>query len=414
MNNTIKKLTLISMALVLCVCCIAPSFSWYNHNEAKDDKTAMYYNRENLPVSGYLASDNLSMTTYEGAIDDNGEVSYEKTPLASGTKITAEASTDEEYKTTCYKTVLENTSAKNVRVGLYLETADFGTGTDICFGTSDPIWRRLSADSMSTVAKPHKGTTNTMRVYYKRTYYSDTGEPIWSETEFYVNAQSNEYNSNVYKMSRISEDSDYYYADIPSDSTEFYISCEETESFDHRRTGNISVSDSHLSATNSVLVALPGGLDGDNKYMKYEVSDVTGANVANYVSTLFLTTAKKEEDGTINPEKNKTAIGSVALESGKYTGTVSYKSENPGIATVDSNGKVTGLAEGTAVIDITVTGEYGDTYTVKSVVNIQNPNQTVPLVQNVLVKAGAKAEVCWYIDNKTTTKLTDIKLMLTL
>ena len=154
-----------------------------------------------------------------------------------------------------------------------------------------------------------------------------------------------------------------------------------------------------------MLITLPGGLDSNKKYMEYDVAKTTGANVANYISTLFLTTAGNGH------------TGSVALESGKYTGKpVKYTSEKTSIATVDENtGEVTGVAEGTAVIDITVTGQYGDTYTVKSVVNVQNPNQTVPLVQNVLVKAGGKAEVCWYIDNKSkTTELTDIKLMLTL
>lgn len=410
MNNTIKKFSLISMALVLCICCIAPSFSWYSHKGVQDKKTAMYYNK-NLPVSGYLAGNNLTMTTYKGSIDDHGEVSYKETPIESGTNITAAGITAEtigDYQTTCYKTVLENKSAKDVRVGLYLETADFGSGTDICFGTSDPIWRRLSADSMSTVAKPKIASTNTMRVYYKKTKDSE-GTPIWSETEFYVNAHSNDYNHKVYKMTRISESSDYYYADIPADSTEFYIACEETENFDYRRTGNISVSGSGLSATQSVLITLPGGLDSNDKYMKYKVDNTTGANVAKYVSTLFLTT------------KGKGKTGSVALNSGNYTGSlVKYKSENDSIATVNENtGEVTGVAEGTAVITITVTGTYGDTYTVKSVVNVQNPNQTVPLVQNILVpkKDGdnnGKATVCWYIDNKTDTSLSDIKLMLTL
>ena len=380
----------------------------------------MYYKKENLPVSGYLKDDKLSMTTYEGSIDDHGEVSYVEGEGKEITEINAAAGKNGKYNTTCYKTVLENSSDKDVRVGLYLETADFGSGTDICFGTSDPIWRRLSADSMSTVAKPKIASTNTMRVYYQKTTDSE-GTPIWSETEFYVNAHSNDYNHKVYKMTRISESSDFYYADIPADSTEFYIACEETENFDYRRTGNISVSDSGLSATQSVLITLPGGLDSNKKYMEYDVANTTGANVAKYVSTLFLTTAKKDENGTIDPEKNKTAIGSVALKSGNYTGKpVKYTSEKTSIATVNENtGEVTGVAEGTAVITITVTGTYGDTYTVKSVVNVQNPNQTVPLVQNILVpkKVGnnnGTATVCWYIDNKTDTSLSDIKLMLTL
>ena len=73
-----------------------------------------------------------------------------------------------------------------------------------------------------------------------------------------------------------------------------------------------------------------------------------------------------------------------------------------------------GKKEGTAVITITVTGANGDKCTAETTVNVQNPNTTLPLVQNILVPKGGEASVCWYIDNKTTNELTNLKLMLTL
>lgn len=410
MNNTIKKITIISMALVLCVCCITPSFSWYNHNSTSPVVNAVEYNRESLPVSGYVPENNLSMTTYLGSIDEYGEVSYYNTPLDDSDDITAEASDDKnKYKTTCYKSVIKNTSEKDVRVGLYLETAQFGNDEDsVCYGTSDPIWRRITSGAMNTKITPKKISTGTMRVYF------ENNESVWSETSFYVVAYRNDYNHKLYTMAKCPSESTLYYADIPSTSTAFFVTCEEdlVPSRDYRRTIEIQASEKGISPTSTKKISLTGNRYND-KYMFAEVSDlgegVTGANIAKFPEKLYLST------NSLN-EANK---GSVALsntgDSIDYIGSkIEYESNNTGVATVDNSGTVTGLTAGTAVITTTVTGTKGDTYQVKTTVNVQNPKVTLPLVQNILVPKNGEASVCWYIDNKTTEQLKNIKLMLTL
>lgn len=400
-NNTIKKIAIISMAFVLCICCITPSFSWYDHNGKNAEYVnAIEYARESLPVSGYLSDDNLTMTTYKGTLASDGEVSYDETTEVDD--ITAEGSADGiEYKTTCYKSVIKNTSAKDVRVGLYLETAEFGSGGDsVCYGTSDPIWRRITADSMNTKMKAEKISAGTMRVYYQKT--------VWTEDAFYVVAYSNDYNHKLYPMAACPNDADLFYADIPSTSTAFFITCEEAvePSRDYRRTNEISVSDEGISPTTSKKISLTVGAMVDNKYMKATIGSVSGANIAEFAEKLYLST------NSLN-DANK---GSVALTSGTdYIGdSISYSSNNTDVATVDASGNVVGKKEGTAVITITVTGANGDICTAETTVNVQNPNSTLPLVQNILVPQGGEASVCWYIDNKTTNELTDLKLMLTL
>lgn len=400
-NNTIKKIIIISMALVLCVCCITPSFSWYDHNGRNAEYVnAIEYRRASLPVSGYLSDDNLSMTTYKGTLASDGEVSYDETTEV--TDIKAEGSADgKEYKTTCYKSVIKNTSAKDVRVGLYLETAEFGSGGDsVCYGTSDPIWRRITADSMNTKMKAEKVSAGTMRVYYQKS--------VWTENAFYVVAYSNDYNHKLYPMATCPSGTDLFYADIPSTSTAFFITCEEAvePSRTYRRTNEISVSKCMLSPTKSKKISLTAGAMVDNKYMKATIGEVSGANIAEFVEKLYLST------NSLN-DANK---GSVALTSGTdYIGnSISYSSNNTDVAAVDASGNVVGKKEGTAVITITVTGANGDKCTAETTVNVQNPNTTLPLVQNILVPKGGEASVCWYIDNKTTNELTNLKLMLTL
>lgn len=400
-NNTIKKIIIISMALVLCVCCITPSFSWYDHNGRNAEYVnAIEYTRASLPVSGYLSDENLSMTTYKGSLASDGEVSYDETTEV--TDIKAEGSADgKEYKTTCYKSVIKNTSAKDVRVGLYLETAEFGSGGDsVCYGTSDPIWRRITADSMNTKMKAEKVSAGTMRVYYQKS--------VWTEDAFYVVAYSNDYNHKLYPMATCSSGTDLFYADIPSTSTAFFITCEEAvePSRTYRRTNEISVSECLLSPTNSKKISLTAGAMVDNKYMRATIGSVSGANIAEFVEKLYLST------NSLN-DANK---GSVALTSGTdYIGnSISYLSNNTDVATVDASGNVVGKKEGTAVITITVTGANSDKCTAETTVNVQNPNTTLPLVQNILVPKGGEASVCWYIDNKTTNELTNLKLMLTL
>lgn len=404
-NNTIKKITIISMALVLCICCITPSFSWYDHNGKNVPVVnAIEYKRESLPVSGYLDSENLTMTTYKGTLASDGEVTYEEGEGKEVTNITAAGKPgdfEDEYITTCYKSVIKNTSTKDVRVGLYLETAEFGTGADsICFGTSDPIWRRITSASMNTRIEAKKISTGTMRVYYEKT--------VWTEDAFYVVAYSNDYNRKLYPMKACSDGSNLFYVDIPTTSTAFFVTCEDelVPSRDYRRTNEIKVSDVAISPTTSKIISLIDGLMVNNQYMKANIGAVSGANIANFPEKLYLST------NTLN-DANK---GSVALTEGTdYIGnSIAYESNNTNVATVDDSGTVIGLKEGTAVITTTVTGVNGDTYQVKTTVNVQNPEKTLPLVQNILVPNGGEASVCWYIDNKTEAKLENIKLMLTL
>lgn len=406
--NTTKKLLILCMALVMCICCIAPSFSWYDRNGAQADKTAMQYTRSALPASGALADNTkLTMTTYKGTLDANNEVKYDETAdgVVNSEAITATAGDGTNYATTCYKTVIKNTSAKDVRVGLYLESADFGSGTDdICFGTSDPLWRRVSSETMNTAAQKETAAANTMRVYYQKQVGS--ADPVWTENEFFVNARSNEYNLKTYKMTSCSLDPNYYYADIPADSTHFFIACTESEYVDYQRTNEVVVADCGLSKAQSVAVHLTAGemTNGTIGNMKAFYENYAGTNIIKHYSSLNLATTGLGKTGSLALTANE-----------HYTGTsIAYSSDNTGVATVDANGEVTGAGAGTAVITTTVTGAKGDAYSVKTTVNVQDPAQTLPLMQNILVPKSGEAAVCWYIDNKTTNAISNLKLMLTL
>lgn len=434
--KNLKKLTILCLALIMLACCMVPTYSWYTHDDKANSETAngIQYEKSSLPVSGYVASTDLTMTTYQGTLSDKGEVEYSDTALTDST-FTADAfntstSLDGNYTTTCYKTVISNSSSTAVRVGLYFENLQLGSsGDSICVGASSPIWRRVSADSMITNAELTSASTGTMRIYFNP-------NSAWTEETFYVAAYSITPDSQkLYTMTQIGSTT-VYYADIPTDTISCYVACENTlsstrkyrrttdlviDSDAYKEAGGTVVNDSStnttdcssLSSTNSVLVTLTkGGITAD-RYMKPEtttVNEVTTlptvespANIINYNSKLTI------EEGSTQ---------SLALKSGTdYVGkSVEYASDNESVAKVDkSTGEVEAVAEGSATITTTVTGEtYGDTYSVTTKVNVLNANNTIPLVQDIYIAAGDEEEVCWYVDNGTTSEIKDITLVLTL
>ena len=121
-------------------------------------------------------------------------------------------------------------------------------------------------------------------------------------------------------------------------------------------------------------------------------------------------------DGVVNVKQYKEKIYanvgaanvSVALTKGTdYTGkSVSYKSSDTSVATVASDGTLTLLKEGVATITTTITGVYTDTMTVTTEVEVIDPKNQVPVVENVTVDANGQVEVCWFIKNETTEALT--------
>lgn len=146
-----------------------------------------------------------------------------------------------------------------------------------------------------------------------------------------------------------------------------------------------------------------------SKYVKIESSKVSStdstSNQTNWGLYELVTSSSSEVDVTLT-----VTPGEVTLEAGKtqdldsvvtigdakITGcTIGYSSDATGVATVDSNGKITAVAEGTANITVTLSGVPSANGTLKNNVTV-----TIP----VTVTAATQPEVTYTLDSVTLDK----------
>lgn len=118
------------------------------------------------------------------------------------------------------------------------------------------------------------------------------------------------------------------------------------------------------------------GLEPNTEY-SFSVSEVIGDNESEKSESVTVTTKYSDvESVTVSPKKNNLDVGGTrTLDATVKPSTakqdVSFDSSDDAVATVDSNGKVTAVAEGEATITVTAEGET-DTATV---------NVSVPVVK---------------------------------
>lgn len=99
-----------------------------------------------------------------------------------------------------------------------------------------------------------------------------------------------------------------------------------------------------------------------------------------------------------------------------YVGSsISYSSSKKSVFTVDTNGVITPVAEGTAKLTTTITGgEYGDTYSVTTEISVTSASSDsidTPIVTNLEIKPRAAdgptvSKVYWYIKNDSSSTIT--------
>lgn len=99
-----------------------------------------------------------------------------------------------------------------------------------------------------------------------------------------------------------------------------------------------------------------------------------------------------------------------------YVGSsISYSSSKKSVFTVDTNGVITPVAEGTAKLTTTITGgEYGDTYSVTTEISVTSASSDsidTPIVTNLEIKPTAAdgptvSKVYWYIKNDSSSTIT--------
>lgn len=126
------------------------------------------------------------------------------------------------------------------------------------------------------------------------------------------------------------------------------------------------------------------------------------ANFANYYSSISIPLDRKFNAGLV---AGTDYVGS----------SISYSSSKKSVFTVDTNGVITPVAEGTAKLTTTITGgEYGDTYSVTTEISVTSASSDsidTPIVTNLEIKPTAAdgptvSKVYWYIKNDSSSTIT--------
>lgn len=391
-----KKLKIIVvslLAVILCVMCVTTStFSWFTRPQSlQGDHLGLDFNYDISTGTG------ITMRTY-ASIDD-GKTYVETT----GSEITDFSKADGLAAGTrvCYRTDIINSGTAPQSVSLYLTKLEFAEDTSGSFylGVNGPLktYKNYYGDSSLTSDKDAV-TINKKNVYvgfYNANTYTPTNYQIhwWNSSKsgysgdsevqpYFSPEQTGTWNSKTYKMS---------YATIPWDA-------------------------------NAIKLR-----KGDTWYGNNNTDIVTYNTVAFDGNSTYVTSGKSAGINTFYSRATLKVGDSIDLAAEAQGKTITYSSSNTGVATVDSNGTVSGVSAGTSVITVTATGTYGDVMTASCTVTVSsadgNAKSDVPVVTNVKVD-GKYADgepgmesIYWYIKNDSSSgslKYTIEELYLTL
>lgn len=451
-NITIKKLIVVALAIVLITVCISSStFSWFNRPSSQDlngstsgtgTGKAMQLN---VPQSNYyltsIAENQRTLTTTNPKAYDGGDVtiatylssddgvSFADEPADPQTSGSIDAN-DRIY----YLTTITNGSETEQNVSLYIKNFAPGgeTGSNLCVGTNVPVksFKNYSMYGV-TIPAPTKNLWNgeTKRVYFEpygaipsqstTSIYGDVlykwRDSLSSKHEnerYYVcsgsattDIESNDGSAGTWKnLQKTSfSGSDIYWVDIPWDHNKLYFVTADWNTHSDKsryRTQTFSnLSGDGLSMTQSLRFYLAGNYTSDYDNAYAGKAFCVGANFASYYDSV---TIAGKTDQTIDISLSDSQVSSNANPK------VSYSSSDTDAFTVSNAGVITAKAVSnttTASLTYTVTSEYGDTNTATCSVKVNKFStstdtiEAAPIVTNLLIPAGGKQDVYWFIQN---------------
>lgn len=396
-----KFAIVIALGLVLCLLCgVTTTFSWFSRPREESGNSLRWSGQYKISNG-----QNISIKTVESS--DDGTTFDENTVTDFGGSLQA-------GKRRYFCTEISNSGNAEQNVSLFiknLKTSSTASASGLYVGVNKPLKTyRSYTDIVGS------GSTYTKTSHGKYRFYFDTNNVLsWKDSATTIRIRygtgdvtTPKWQGDPIVMTPISGQSTrVLYVDVPviAKVVQFYANDDNTGA----------------NATPYMLLkAYCPNLAVDNCY-KFTLQTNPGAfgkhncdtcsfgnpltecaNFANYYSSISIPLDRKFNAGLV---AGTDYVGS----------SISYSSSKKSVFTVDTNGVITPVAEGTAKLTTTITGgEYGDTYSVTTEISVTSASSDsidTPIVTNLEIKPTAAdgptvSKVYWYIKNDSSSTIT--------
>lgn len=366
-----SKFTLvIVLGLVLCLLCgTTTTFSWFNRPEVQKGDS-LSWNGEYNVTNGK----NITAVTYAASKDD-GSV-YDTAPFDFNTLKTVSA-----HETKYFCTEIKNTETTPQSISLFLNNSD---NNKLSVGVNSPLrtYRRFTSDSQTSYVSKAPCNVNKKNLYIA----TNVPDPTIYIMHTWKNGDSD---STDRKLSGYIEGKYVNY-----DNVDYKISY-------------VTIPTEHIHAK----LWLGNGNSKEWFGFDLEITDKNNTYVFKADKSTIMKQSAQSAGISSFYSKAEAVVGETFDLSAKAQGTVTYTSSNTGVATVDSNGRVTAKKAGKTTVTVTSTGAYGDKITAKCELTVSKKpakSSYIPIVTNMKIEGTTDSDpvvtkVYWYIKNDTAS-----------
>ena len=396
-----KFAIVIALGLVLCLLCgVTTTFSWFSRPKEESGDTLKWSGQYKISNG-----QNISIKTVESS--DDGTTFGENEVADFGGSLEAG-----ERRYFC--TEISNSGNAEQNVSLFikgLKTSGTASASRLYVGVNKPLKTYRSYNDI--VGSNSTYTKTTLGKY--RIYFNANGVQSWNDSDtttkirYSLEDKDNpSWTTDVINMTYVKyvDNNKILYADIPTTAKRIQIYVNNSPS-GANATPCISVASycPKISPTNCYVFTLRKGLE--NGYHNCDTYSFNNplTDCANFVNCY----------NSINIPLGSTFNAGLVAGTDYIGSSISYSSSSNGVFTVNANGVITPVAEGTAKLTTTIKGgAYGDTYSVTTEISVTSASTDsidTPIVTNLEIKPKTLdgpmvSKVYWYIKNESSSTIT--------
>lgn len=373
-----RIIAILCLSLILCFLCVSTNtFSWFTRPKEENGNSFSWSNNSyNQTSSKNFEVRTYEMTSEEGVYDTTSISSISNQKLSAGKRL-------------CYKTEIMNKGElKAQTVSLY-----------------------LSGVASTGYANTYVGVNNPMKTY--KHLQSNTGNKVIND----INKKNVYVGFNIHNDFNPADFSVHYWGDGVTPGNSEVVS--------ESQHGTIDAFDSQYYLYHAVIpydatCVKPRSKNSEN-YYGTDNKEVDNKNLIGIFKGVFGTNADYASTGKGAGIKQFYSLATVSVDktidlSAIAQGDkITYAVEDDNIATVDSNGVVTGKAVGQTKLTLTATGAHGDTQTANCRLVVTDETKkliSVPVVTNMVTYPYNEktkenlVTVYWYIKNEGSSDIT--------